>query len=148
MARKELDASSEYLGKAGEYTIDELGNAGVEVVDRPLTLNKVEHEKFMAEPVTVMIHDTTDRNASQIVQLGVNGRTQMMVRGKPQTVKRCYVERLARAKETGYAQDLDRMDEGLNNVTMHHALSYPFSVIHDPNPKGGDWLRGILSERM
>lgn len=145
--RKEIDSPNEYIGADSEFDIDEIGDKTIEVVDRPLSMHKAEMEQFMAEMVTVMIHDTTDKNASPIVQLGVNGRTQMMIRGQPQKIKRCYLERLARAKETGYSQDLDRMDEGFNRVRTHNALSYPFSVINDPNPKGADWLRGILAEQ-
>lgn len=146
-ARAEVDASSQYLGADQSFDISEIGGEpDIEVVDRIQIGDKIKHEKFMAELVTVVIHDTNDKNASPIVQLGVNGRTQIMIRGKPQNIKRCYLERLARAKQTSFAQDMDRMDEAMNMVHSHHALSYPFSVVEDKNPKGAAWLRNILAE--
>lgn len=103
----------------------------------------------MQEPVTVMVHDTTDPNAEELVPVGVNGRMQYFARGVAQTVRRCYVERLARAKSTSYSQNLDERlgEQNFNRMKSHHALAYPFSVIEDKNPKGSAWLRGILAER-
>lgn len=151
MAGKKIDTQSEYLGQASEFNIGEIGNGEppeVEVIDRVLTSGKAEQESFMQEPVTVMVHESTDQNDSELVQVSINGRTQFFARGRPQTVRRCYVERLARAKKTAYSQTLDdRLGEAMNVMKPHHALRYPFSVIEDANPKGSAWLRGILAER-
>lgn len=152
MARtRQIDAPNEYLGQANEFSINEIGSGAapeIEVIDRVITDNKADRLKFMAEPVTVMVHESTDPNDVELVQVSVNGRTQFFIRGQPQQVKRCYVERLARAKKTAYSQNLDeRLGEAMNNMRPHHALLYPFSVIEDRNPKGAAWLRGILAER-
>ena len=100
------------------------------------------------EPVTVMVMESTDDNADQIVSVWVNGRVQNFIRGNPQTVRRCYVERLARAKKTVYSQTLDERqgESAFNAMRARYGLRYPFSVIEDKNPNGAAWLRGILAE--
>lgn len=151
MARGRINTENEYLGKAGEFNIDEIGNGSpdIEIVDRVLTADKAETERFMNEMVTVMIHDSTDENDTELVQVSINGRNQFIRRGYPQQVRRCYVERLARAKKTSFNQNLDeRLGEaGVNRLMSHHALKYPFSIVEDPNPKGAAWLRNLLAER-
>jgi len=146
---KAIETPNEYLGKAEEFTIGEMGPKGeIEVVDRVVTGTEMELTAFMYEPVTIMIHDSNDENDVDTFQVSVNGVRQFFQRGLPQTVKRYYVERLARAKRTSYAQNLDdRLGESMNSLKPHHSLKYPFSVIEDKNPKGAGWLRNILAER-
>ena len=62
-------------------------------------------------------------------------------------VKRKYVEALARGRTTKYEQKT--MDPSRpENIQMAEktALTYPFSVLHDPNPKGRAWLKAILAQ--
>lgn len=146
-----IETPNEYLGAANPFNINEIGDGPkeVEVVDRAFNANMMEMEAFMHEPVTVMVHESTDPNDVDLVQVSVNGNRQFFQRGNPQTVKRYFVERLARAKRTSYMQNLDeRLGESMNNMTPRHALRYPFSVIEDKNPKGAAWLRQILAERV
>jgi len=153
MARpRNIDAGAENLGADRSFNINEIGSGSVEIeaVERNLTPDLVETEAFMYELVTIMIADTNDENdADMLVQVAVNGRNQFFVRGQPQDVRRCYVERLARAKKRSFSQNLDeRLGENVfNTMKAHNTLRYPFTVISDPNPKGAAWLRAILSER-
>lgn len=151
MARGRINTENEYLGKESPFNINEIGDGplDIEVVDRVLTSDKAEQERFMNEIVTIMVHDSTDDNAEPLIPVGINGRMQYFARGVPQDVRRCYVERLARAKKTSYTQDLDeRKGEAIyNTMRPHHALKYPFSVVNDPNPLGAAWLRNLLAER-
>ena len=55
-------------------------------------------ESFMNEPVTIMIHSTTDENQAPHVIVNCNGINQPIIRGVPTEVKRKYVEILARMK--------------------------------------------------
>lgn len=151
MRRTAMDAPDQYLGKTDAFSIDEIGKGpeNIEVVDRVIDNDAMAAEKFMHEKLTVMVHETTDPNESDLVEVAVNGIRQFFARGTPQVVRRCYVERLARAKKTSYSQNLDeRQDESVVNMMRpHNALKYPFSVIEDANPKGGPWLRNLLAER-
>ena len=80
------------------------------------------------------------------MQVSVNGVIQMFRRNRPIVVKRKFVERLARAKETGYDQELDdRLGERMNVVQPINSLRYPFQVNRDDNRLGQAWLRSILA---
>jgi hypothetical protein len=148
---KHIDTRNEYLGKEAAFNIGVLGTGEppeIEVIDRVVPPDVLEIEKFMQEMVTVMVADSNDENDTELVQVSVNGNRQFFQRGRPQEVKRYFVERLARAKRTTYSQNLDeRQGEAMNNMIPRHALRYPFTVVEDKNPKGGAWLRGILAER-
>ena len=95
-----------------------------------------------------MVHSTTDDNAPPHVLLSVNGRTQPVARGTPTTVRRMFVEVLARCVETKYVQpnrDLSNPESG-NSLIGRTALAYPFDVLEDKNPLGRAWLDKIRSE--
>lgn len=150
MSRRTVDAPTEYLGQENSIAIDELGNgkSEIEIIDKVIPSQALELEAFMAEPVTVLVHESTDPNDVDLVSVQVNGVIQYFMRGQTQVVKRCFVERLARAKRTSYSQNLDeRLGEHMNHLAPRHALKYPFSVIEDKNPKGAAWIKQILAER-
>lgn len=102
MAGRRIDTTNEYLGAEREFSIEEVRtiDPDVEVVDRVMNGDAVDMEKFMNEKLTVMVHDSTDPNDTDYVLVAVNGVNQYFRRGHPQSVRRCFVERLARAKRT------------------------------------------------
>ena len=110
--------------------------------------------RFMEEPVEIMLHESIDPNAEQFIFCAVNGegagpqKLPWLPRGVPITVKRKHVERLARAKPISLSTFDTRDATGAlaKGIRSRRALAYPFSVIHDPNPKGHDWLKGVLAE--
>lgn len=142
------DAGNQYLGGPSQaFSIDELGEREVEPVYREMNLTEIEKEAFMAEKLLVQIQDSNDDNAERIIPVWVNGRVQHFIRGVPIEVKRCYVERLARAKRTTFRQDLESDEPTkVNRINPQTALTYPFMVLQDNNPQGAGWLRQVLSE--
>ncbi len=106
-------------------------------------------EAFMHEDVTILIMPTTDANAPPYARLGVNGENVTVRRNVPTTIKRKFVEVLARMKETRVSQDLTPNRDGeitMDSLRGHTGLAYPFTVIQDQNPKGGAWLAQVLAE--
>lgn len=103
---------------------------------------------FMDEDVKVLVHPTADKNPEPIILLAVHGRSQNFIRGQEIVVKRKYVEALARAKLTVYEQQNYMDDQGVRAIRNlpRTALRYPFSVIHDTNPRGRAWLDKVLAE--
>jgi len=103
---------------------------------------------FNEEKLTIMIHDTTDENADQLVFLSVNGRGVWLERAQQYKISRKYVEVLCRAKPFGIetVQARDFMGNQTTNIKKSSALRYPFSVLNDPNPNGAAWLRSILAQ--
>ena len=104
-------------------------------------------EAFMNELVTVMVHSTTDENQPNHVVVNCNGMNQPLIRGVPTTVKRKYVEILARMKETKYTQ-VTRNASAPDQIDMvaRHGLSYPFDLVEDKIPRGRAWLQNVLAE--
>lgn len=104
-------------------------------------------EAFMNELVTVMVHSTTDENQPNHVVVNCNGMNQPLIRGVPTTVKRKYVEILARMKETKYTQ-ITRNASAPEQIDMvaRHGLSFPFDLVEDKNPHGRAWLQNVLTE--
>jgi hypothetical protein len=120
----------------------------VQQVDGPVSKDKLEALRFNEEVLTVMVHDTTNPSEEPIPEVWNDGIVQRFIRGREQQVKRKYVEILARAKRTtrGNEKYKDLNGDDAYRYPAHTALRYPFSVINDPNPKGRDWLRGILAQ--
>lgn len=145
--KRELDASSEYLGAAPEIDLGHSADDPESIVTE-LGANTVSSEAFMNEKLTVIMASNGADDETPVVPVGVNGAFIYLPRDEPIEVKRKYVEVLARAKKTDYDQTLDIMlGERMNRLTQRHVLKYPFTVISDPNPVGHQWLREILAQR-
>jgi len=149
MARRPaIDATNEYLGATGTMEFGVVPTFSAEDIESPVTMKDAELEAFMNEPVMVTVLSSGRDNEMPYVQVAVNGVTQMFLRDQPIVVKRKYLERLARAKETGYDQTVDdRLGERMNTLHNRHSLRYPFQVNRDDNPRGAAWLRAILAGR-
>ena len=130
---------------------------GIEIIDDEPVIETVAEsrdfsklaadEAFMNELVTVMVHSTTDENQPNHVVVNCNGMNQPLIRGVPTTVKRKYVEILARMKETKYTQ-VTRNASAPDQIDMvaRHGLSYPFDLVEDKNPRGRAWLQNVSAE--
>jgi hypothetical protein len=104
-------------------------------------------ESFMNELVTVMIHSTTDENQAPHVIVNCNGMNQPIIRGMPTSIKRKYVEILARMKETKYTQVTPNpAAPDVSELRARHGLAYPFDLVEDKNPRGRAWLTNVLAE--
>lgn len=124
-------------------------NVDIQVVSQTDLGSVAADEKFMNEMVKVVIHPTTDPNASPYALLNVNGERVVVLRNTPTDIKRKHLEVLARLKETRWVQSvpdgfIGQIDQG--SLRGHTGLVYPFSVLEDKNPKGGTWVANILAE--
>jgi len=101
---------------------------------------------FMEDVMTIRLEKTGEKNAPKWHQFSVNGVTEWVQPGMPWKLKRKYVEVIARAvpwdiqTETGSPQD----EHPKNNLVRNPRSRFPFSVIHDPSPRGAEWLTKIL----
>lgn len=154
-AKKGLEAAEQVIGQDRPRTMKSTGPAKeslapshIEVVDRPVNKDWADMMAFNEEVIEIMVHESTDKNAEIVVEVFNGGIPQRFIRGQTQAVKRKFVEVLARAKETRYSQEKVRDDEGNESYrnVPHTALRYPFSVVKDPSPRGGDWLKSVLAE--
>lgn len=103
---------------------------------------------FMAEPVTVRIATTTDKQAEQVFDLNINGHREFFRRGEDKTVARNFVERLALMKQENIDQREVVNKEGIRDIlhTPLSALKYDFAVVRDNNPRGREWLEHVLRQ--
>ena len=154
MSKVTLDTENEQTGQgqtkeiSGSGKAEVLNESEIEKVDGFQMQNLAELEQFMNEEVEVLVYEPFEEGQEQVVQLGVNGVNQFVVRGIPQTLKRKYVEVLARAKKQGVtARGYKAPDgEAKNDVRITTGLQYPFQILNDPNRNGPAWLRKILAE--
>jgi hypothetical protein len=125
-----------------------LESAYVDVVDRPVDPEKVAMLAFMEEQVEVHIHTTADPIAEQIFEMFVNGERELFKRGETKTVKRKFIDALARRKITTFTQEKRRNPEGEEAYYQvpHTALKYSFQVTRDDHPRGNDWIQAVLRE--
>jgi len=104
-------------------------------------------ESFMNEQVTIYVHPVSDENAPPYVILNCNGTNQPIARGVNQSIKRKFVEILARMKETKYTQVQDNPNEpDQRHLKGRTGMCYPFDLIQDENPKGRAWLNKVMAE--
>lgn len=108
---------------------------------------------FNEEEMVIIIHESTDENAEKYVYLSVNGQgpgpgnIPWVPRAIPVKMKRKFVEVLCRARPVAYGsvEKINPMGERYIEYPKASALRYPFSVVTDPNPRGGRWLQALLS---
>ena len=142
--------------------LDELEEelTGIEPVQGFVSKKDMDMIAFMEEGITIRLSKPPEKNAPTSVPVWVNGRgAEVLIRDRWQpitylpigptiTVKRKYVEVLARAKpESVDTQVEERDNEDPKNHTLRSVhVKYPFTVLNDPSPKGADWLSKILME--
>lgn len=148
----DIDAQS-MVGKGAVKSIPATGKAEVIseselVITTNLEKSYAEQLAFLEEPVEIMVAEPQDEKESNLVQLFVQGRSQMIIPGQPIIIKRKYLEVLARAKQIRYKPVVkinDLTGAPVNMMIPRLVLRYNFSVIQDKNPKGAEWLRRILA---
>ena len=149
MARKETDVT---LNNAGQpLTMPEIGTGGrnIEVV-HDFDPTKIEDfEAFMNQILVIMVYEDNQEGALRVITPNVNGNTQPIMRGVKQKVKRKYVEALARSVVTKFDQRRqDPFDPASLVMVPVTRQTYPFTIIADPDPRGGIWLEMVMTQTM
>lgn len=147
--RKMVETAEQPIVQEGtrEFVGETLNKIGFQTGKRERSPRWHEDMAFANEMVRVRVHQDKDTNCNPFPEVWVNGRVQRFVRGEEITVRRCYVERLARMKKTGYdsVKTKDVNGEDVYRYPSRTALEYDFTVIGD-SAKGEAWLRNILLE--
>jgi hypothetical protein len=143
--------SEQEIGQQETRTMESMNEPKViaKVSDQPLDSEKIQMLAFMNETVTVRIATSTDKNAEQCFELNINGKAEFFRRGETKNVKRFFVDRLMRLKQTVYGQELVINKEGIKSYVYPPStgLKYDFAIIRDDNPLGKSWERAVLAER-
>lgn len=110
-------------------------------------MKKLEALAFNEQIVTVDILDTDDEDADVSFHIEVCGEKQGFYRGGRFSVKRKFVEGLARARPVSFSPRKNAAGEITGaEYTGRRGEKYPFQVYHDPHPNGREWLRQIRSQ--
>ncbi len=119
----------------------------IQVAERMPDPEKAAMLAFMNEMVTIRPATSTDKNAEQIFELTINNKTELFRRGEVKTVRRCYVDLMARLKVTAYTQREVTDQAGVRQIVNdpHTALKYDFAMVEDRNPMGENWLKATLA---
>ncbi len=125
-------------------------DGGIEIdTDRVLRTDDLEKVRFMQDELEVIFSEPQSENDPRVVEVNVNGHYVMAVRDNtPVKLKRYHVAVLAQAKQMRVRQEKVVNPDGSQGYVERAvlSLSYPFSVLFDPNPvKGAPWLRQLLS---
>jgi len=110
------------------------------------------------EPVTIRIERSGEKFAPRSIECWVNGKgAEVLINGRwvevtwvpvgqPVTLKRKYVEVLARScVETVETNILERDgDDPRNLISRSTSSRAPLSVIEDKNPNSAQWLRNLM----
>jgi hypothetical protein len=141
------------LGMTQEFVIPSVGKLDrtafldeFESVDTPNWKELAKMEAFYDDEVEIVISETDAPNAENIIQLGVNGVNQFLIRGIPQIVKRKFVEVLCHAQPENLStpEYIDPNGNRATKVVKTKGLKYPFRVLRDSSPDGRRWLESIL----
>lgn len=110
--------------------------------------NYMDELAFMEEKVTIRLERTNEKNAPAFIDVGVNGRIEWLQKGIPITIARKYVEVLARCKSDFIETVAPNAESGeiVNRLMRNTTAKHPFTVISDNNPRGYDWLTGVLAQ--
>jgi len=131
--------------------------------EAPLVKADLDKLAFAEEAITILIHRSGERFAPRSTDyIGVNGKGAEMLfkngwvpigylpRGQSIVTKRKYVEVLARAKQdnvnSNYTQNSGQEDP-VNFIERSTIATCAFSIIHDPNPLGAEWLSQLLRQQ-
>lgn len=116
--------------------------------DRVISTSQLDQEAFMRDELEVFFNEPNNENEASFVEVNVNGDYRMVIRGNTAMLRRYHVAVLAQAKQSRVRQKKIVNPDGSMGFQEENvlALTYPFQVMHDPNPKQGvPWLRSLLS---
>ena len=150
LLKKELDVHKDTIGQSTAIPAHEIGKdtRGIEAVAPALFKVAAELEAFMNDIITIYVHPSGNKEDNPVIVPNVNGINQPIIRGQECKVKRKYVEALARNRVTRYEQKIPDASKPHQYVMAPDTVvAAPFTVRNDPDPRGAEWLRGILAER-
>lgn len=117
------------------------------VTDQILNKEYLDELAFMEDDMVIMVHESADPNSENPVTVGCNGVFRQFFRGQQTIAKRKFVECLiAKQGRVSTPEYINKAGERARAIRQTSAQKYPFSVIEDKNPKGGEWLRRRLAE--
>ena len=156
MATNKVFESGENPARSKDYNIPTTGGLdpesfrdNLEVANEFDYRKMVDLELFMNEMVLVEIPKSNNKNDDPFIFLGVNGTNQSMLRGKPQWIRRKYLETLLRSMPSTF-ETIEYFNQSTGNKAVNLVKTtgekYQYRIHEDKNPIGRQWVRQVLSE--
>lgn len=149
---QEIDASQIPVGQPSDIILKDgsvaIGQQCIEPVTKDV-LNKeyLEELAFMDEMMEILVQESTNPNDENPVPIGCNGVIVHIFRGKPTVLKRKFVNNLiVKSTRVTTPEYINGAGERAFKIVQQNALKYPFMVLRDPSPKGGEWLARRMAE--
>lgn len=112
---------------------------------------------FMAEPVTIILQPSAEKNAATVFPIWVNGKpAEVFQRGRWEEIgylpvgikliiRRCVLEVIIRAKVTSVTTLFDKNAEQPDNkVGRFTSPVHSYSILEDANPRGPSWAAEMM----
>jgi hypothetical protein len=160
MARQELNTATMRIDQP-DAIIGDLADREPDVITAdPSVMNKdyADELSFMSDWLTIRLEPSGAENAPDTFPCWINGvGARVLVNGQPViwthlpvgpeiTVQRSVVEVIARSKtarvQTEHTGDPFR--QLANKTSRNVSQTQPFSIIHDPNPRGRAWVAEMI----
>jgi hypothetical protein len=123
---------------------------GIEIdTDRVIRTEQLDEEAFMRDELEIHFSEPGNENEASFVEVNVNGDYRMVMRGDTARLRRYHVAVIANAKQSRVRQRKILNQDGSMGFQEENvlALTYPFQVMHDPNPRMGvPWLKKLLAQ--
>lgn len=101
--------------------------------------------KFNEEIVEITIAEDTSEHPIDPVFVSCQGKERFIYRGVPTKIQRKFVECLCSPMvRINTKQTKNNLGEDATTLEQTRARQFPFQL-SDPNPRGKDWLRGLLT---
>ena len=161
-SQKEIDSRDFQIGQLGpitdKTTVDDVGIVKADSADKIALKLQAEELAFNNEPIDIIIQPSQQKNAASIFECWTNGKkAEMFIDGRwveigalpvgdAITVRRFTVEQIVRARVTQLhtVHEDANVAQPRNTENRQTTPVHSFSVLHDPNPRGRDWLAQIM----
>jgi len=150
--RREQNSAEQPLRDLPAIDAVEDREAEIVVADPSLAAKDyLEELKFNEDLLTIFLHRGREKFAPQLLDFYVNGLVCWIPVEQRVRVRRKFVEVMARSQPMDVRTESHMVENSQEAATInriHRSLSinYSFSVIHDPSPKGAEWLAKIMRE--
>lgn len=170
MARRELNNTDTKIEQKGVIVDEVLERGAIVRADESLMKAIAGELEFNEQPVTIIIHRSSEKNAPDSYYCGVNGDRPEVMRDSGKwgrwpthylpvdqrlTLKRKYVEVLVRAKSDNietWHQSPAEADQNSGHIrqrlTPRTSAFATISIIEDKDPRGPAWLSEMMRRQF
>lgn len=160
MTQRELHSDDTRIEQPG-MLIGDLADRDPEIIVADHSIADKDYQAelaFMSDWLTIRLETSGAENAPDTFPVWVNGRgAEVLVNGRPVIwthlpvgpeimVRRSVVEVIARSKtmrvQTDHSTDITR--QLANKTGRNVSQTQPFSIIHDPSPRGRAWASDMI----